>query len=86
MKDFKDIDDKINESNLEKIISQKRIFNIVTGALKAGNEELLRLYVSGEGRTGKSFFIYAIRAWVKNELQEMRVAVSAPTVIAAYNI
>ena len=42
--------------------------------------------MSGEGGTGKSYLIHAIRAWVKKELKGMRVAVSAPTGIAAYNV
>ena len=39
--------------------------------------------MSGESESGKSFLFHAIRAWIKEELTNMRVAVCAPT---AYNV
>ena len=54
MKDFKDIDDNLQKPDIDEILKnlnqdQKRILDIVTSASKAGNKDLLRLYMSGEG-------------------------------------
>ncbi|XP_066589552.1 uncharacterized protein [Prorops nasuta] len=63
---------------------QKRVFDKVTEALTSKNN-ILRLYVSGEGGTGKSFLIKTIRCWTKQVLGK-DTAVTAPTGIAAFNI
>lgn len=91
MKNFKDIEDNVKTDDLEEILSKlnqdkKRVFDTVTNVLKTNEiNEILRLYVSGEGGTGKSFLIHAIRCWIKKKLNKS-VAVAAPTGIAAYNI
>ncbi|XP_066600982.1 ATP-dependent DNA helicase pif1-like [Prorops nasuta] len=63
---------------------QKRVFDKVTKTVSTDNE-ILRLYVSGEGGTGKSFLIKTIRCWIK-KIMKKDVIVSAPTGIAAFNI
>ncbi|XP_044582956.1 ATP-dependent DNA helicase PIF1-like [Cotesia glomerata] len=45
---------------------------------------LPKLYVSGEGGTGKSFLINVIKRWIREELNRETV-VTAPTGIAAFN-
>jgi len=44
----------------------------------------LRLYVSGESGTGKSYLIKTIKYWIKQNLKK-NTAVAAPTGIAAFN-
>jgi len=46
---------------------------------------LLRLYVSGEESTGKSFLIKTIKCWIKLNLYK-DTAVTAPISIATFNI
>ncbi|XP_066585898.1 uncharacterized protein [Prorops nasuta] len=90
MKDFQDVENKQNESiNITQMVSelnadQKRVFDKVTEALTSKNN-ILRLYVSGEGGTGKSFLIKTIRCWTKQVLGK-DTAVTVPTGIAAFNI
>lgn len=60
MKDFKDIGNKFDEVNVDEMVmqlntDQKRIFDTITSGISGENTEVLRLYVSGEGGTGKSF-------------------------------
>ncbi|XP_043275424.1 ATP-dependent DNA helicase PIF7-like [Venturia canescens] len=90
MKDF--INLGANEAHKEKNVSdmilelnadQKRIFDSVTNAINSG--EILRLYVSGEGGTGKSFLIKTITCWLR-QVKNKDSAVTAPTGIAAFNI
>jgi len=48
---------------------------------------MLRLYVSGEGGTGKSFLIKTIKCWIKQNLNKNKdTAVAALTGIATFNI
>ncbi|XP_025266373.1 uncharacterized protein LOC105249112, partial [Camponotus floridanus] len=63
---------------------QKRVFDRVCQVLQNKNQ-ILRLYVSGEGGTGKSFLIETIKHWITINL-EKTTAISASTVIAAFNI
>ncbi|XP_015125103.1 uncharacterized protein LOC107046894 [Diachasma alloeum] len=90
MKEFHDIDEKVTKSvDLDAMISQmnvdqKRIFEKVKHILTF-KEEILRLYISGEGGTGKSFLIEVIQTWIAKELNGQS-AVTAPTGIAAYNV
>ncbi|XP_066600007.1 uncharacterized protein [Prorops nasuta] len=89
MKEFHDVANKCEDLDLTKMISelnsdQKRVFDKVTKTL-LDNNEILRLYVSGEGGTGKSFLIKTIRCWVKQTLRKDAI-VSAPTGIAAFNV
>ena len=72
--DLKEMDSNVEHVELGSIISklkndQQRVFNHITRALRQG--ESLRMYVSGEGGTGKSFLIYALRIWVKQELNKV---------------
>ena len=92
MDEFKQIDEQLPDKDVadyesQMNVDQKRIFDRVTKALRGdpSNASILRLYVSGEGGTGKSFIISAIRCWVKQVLAK-RVAVTAPTGIAAFSI
>lgn len=90
MQDFKDVGDKIDEkvdvsqmiANLN--VDQKRVFHKVIDTISSDNA-ILRLYVSGEGGTGKSFLIKTIKCWIKQHLNK-DTAVAAPTGIAAFNI
>jgi len=66
-------------------IDQKRIFDRITAGISDENNEVLRLYVSGEGGTGKSFLIKTIRFWIKKYIGK-DIAVTALTGIAAFNI
>ncbi|XP_066599997.1 uncharacterized protein [Prorops nasuta] len=89
MKDFQDVQNKYEDLDVSQMISelnsdQERFFNKVTTTLST-DHEILRLYVSGEGGTGKSFLIKAIRCWIK-KIMKKDVIVSAPTGIAAFNI
>lgn len=65
MQDFKDFDEKIDtEINICEMIKnlnmdQKRVCDTVISTVQS--ESRLRLYVSGEGGTGKSFLIKIIR-------------------------
>ncbi|EZA51322.1 DNA repair and recombination protein pif1, mitochondrial [Ooceraea biroi] len=63
---------------------QKRIFDSVIDTVRSDNS-ILRLYVSGEDGTGKSFLIKTIKCWIKQYLNK-DTAVAAPTGIAAFNI
>lgn len=90
MKDFKDIGNKVDEVNVDEMVTQlntnqKRIFDRITAGISDENNEVLRLYVSGEGGTGKSFLIKTIRFWIKKYIGK-DTAVTAPTGIAAFNI
>jgi len=49
------------------------------------DNSILRLYVSGEGGTEKSFLIKTIKCWIKQNLNK-NTAISTPTGIAAFNI
>ena len=89
MKDFKDAGNKFDCGDLAEMISelnndQKQIFDKVTKS-STSNDNILRLYVSGEGGTGKSFLIKTIRQWIKQTIGK-DTAVTAPTGIAAFNI
>ncbi|XP_066599998.1 uncharacterized protein [Prorops nasuta] len=89
MKDFQDVQNKYEDLDVLQMISelnsdQKRVFDKVTETVSTDNE-ILRLYVSGEGGTGKSFLIKTIRCWIKKTMKK-DVIVSAPTGIAAFNI
>ena len=89
MKDFKDAANKFDCGDLQEMISeldhdQKRIFDTVTKSLTS-NDDILRLYVSGEGGTGNFFLIKTIRHWIKKIIGK-DTAVTAPTEIAAFNI
>ncbi|XP_026826365.1 uncharacterized protein LOC113562157 [Ooceraea biroi] len=93
MRDFKDINEDSNkfEVNVDEMVTQlntdqKRIFDRITAAVSDDNNEVLRLYVSGEGGTGKSFLIKTIRCWIKKYIGDKDTAVTAPTGIAAFNI
>ncbi|KYN27890.1 DNA repair and recombination protein pif1, mitochondrial [Trachymyrmex cornetzi] len=63
---------------------QKRIFDRVCQVLQ-NKSQILRLYVSSEGGTGKSFLIETIKHWIRIHLGKT-IAISAPTGIAAFNI
>ncbi|XP_018403016.1 PREDICTED: ATP-dependent DNA helicase PIF1-like [Cyphomyrmex costatus] len=88
MQDFKDLGDK-QEIDLSEMISklnadQRRVFNRVTDTISS-DKEILRLYVSGEGGTGKSFLIQTIKSWIKQNLNK-DTAITAPTGMAAFNV
>jgi len=63
---------------------QRRVFDKVTNTVMS-DKSILRLYVSGEGGTGKSFLIKTIKYWIKQNLHK-DTAIAAPTGIAAFNI
>jgi len=48
------------------------------------SDKTLRLYISGEGGTGKSFLIKTIKCWIKQNLDKDTAI--APTGIAAFHI
>lgn len=96
MDDFEAMVQHDSEEDLESMISklnsdQKRVFDHVTQALKEQVEnpceshDLLRLFVTGEGGTGKSFLIAVIKKYTHEALGKY-TAVSAPTGVAARNI
>ncbi|XP_036140876.1 uncharacterized protein LOC118644972 [Monomorium pharaonis] len=89
MQDFRDFGDKIEKIDVSEMIAklnldQKRVFDRVINTVKSDNS-ILRLYVSGEGGTGKSFLIKTIKCWIKQNLNK-DTALAAPTGIAAFNI
>lgn len=63
---------------------QKRVFDTTTAAISS-NDKILRLYVSGEGGTGKSHLLDALVCWIKQHAGK-DTAVTAPTGIAAFNV
>jgi len=63
---------------------QRKIFNKVTNTLML-DKLLLRLYISEERGTGKSFLIKTIKCWIKQNLKK-DTAIATPTGIAAFNI
>ena len=96
MKDFEDVAKKVqnvdvNQMILQLNIDQRRIFDNVTSALTTGlipgsnNQKVHRLYVSGEGGTGKRRLIQTIRSYLKQVLS-LDTAVTAPIGIAAFSI
>lgn len=90
MQDFKDLGEmNIQEIDVSEMIAklnmdQKRVFDRVITTVGSDNS-ILRLYVSGEGGTGKSYLIKTIKCWIKQNLGK-NTAVAAPTGIAAFNI
>ena len=90
MQDFRDLGNKIDEKiDISEMIAklntdQRRVFDRVIDTV-CSNNTVLRLYVSGEGGTGKSFLIKTIKCWIRQNLNK-DTAVSAPTGIAAFNI
>ena len=89
MQDFKDLGGHEEEIDISEMISklnadQKRVFDRVINTV-SDKKSLLRLYVSGEGGTGKSFLIKTIKCWIKQNLNK-DTAIAAPTGIAAFNI
>ncbi|XP_011883981.1 PREDICTED: ATP-dependent DNA helicase PIF1-like isoform X2 [Vollenhovia emeryi] len=91
MQDFKDLGDKlVQEIDVSEMISklnadQRRVFDRVIDTVLLEDKSLLRLYVSVEGGTGKSFLIRTIKCWIKQNLNK-DTAVAAPTGIATFNI
>jgi len=73
---------KLNEDQL-------RVFNKVKSTIDKQNSgtpsEILRLFISGCGGTGKSYLIKTIKAWVQSTTGK-DVAVSVPTGISAFGI
>ncbi|KYM94176.1 ATP-dependent DNA helicase PIF1 [Cyphomyrmex costatus] len=63
---------------------QRRGFNRVTDTISS-DKKILRLYVSGEGGTGKSSLIQIIKCWIKQNLNK-DTAITAPTGMAACNV
>jgi len=90
MQDFRDLGDKVDEKidvfeMIDKLNEdQKRVFDKVVDTVRT-DKSILRLYVSGEGGTGKSFLIKTIKCWIKQNLKK-DIAIGAPTGIAAFNI
>jgi len=90
MQNFKELGDKnIQDIDISEMIAklnmdQKRVFDRVITTVRSENS-ILRLYVSGEGGTGKSYLIKTIKCWIKQNLKK-DTAVAAPTGIAAFNI
>ncbi|XP_044013954.1 uncharacterized protein LOC122856332 [Aphidius gifuensis] len=92
MKDFKDIGnaDAEEEVDLDELISelnadQLRVFQKVTDVFTDDKDEPLKIYISGEGGTGKSFLIYVIKTWIRKTLNR-QIAIAAPTGLAAFGI
>jgi len=89
IQDFKEFGDKnIQDIDISEMIAklnmdQKRVFDKVITSVRSENS-ILRLYVSGEGGTGKSYLIKTIKCWIKQNLKK-DTAVAAPTGIAAFN-
>jgi len=89
MQNFKDLDNKCEEIDISKIISklnidQRRVFDKVTNTVMS-HKSILRLYVNGEGNTGKIFSIKTIKCWIKQNPNK-DTATAASTGIAAFNV
>jgi len=90
MQDFRDLGKKIDEKiDVSEMIAklnmnQRRVFDRVIDTVSSDNS-ILRLYVNGEGGTGKSFLIKTIKCSIKQNLNK-DTAIRAPTGIAAFNI
>ena len=97
MNDFEDLMVRVDPATIDDMIEklnsdQTRIFDKVKTIIKSqqtvgssGDAEILILFVSGCGGTGKSYLIKTIRAWVQ-AMSGKDVAVAAPTGIASSNI
>jgi len=97
MADFENVASIESDISIEDMIKslnpdQTRIFNTVKDAVLSQMSpttedptEVLRMFVSGSGGTGKSFLIKTIKAYVQSTTSK-DVAVAAPTGIAAFNI
>lgn len=89
-KELKDVAEKIDDQfSLNDMINkmnsdQLRVFNTVKNVVQQDCDKM-RLYVSGEGGTGKSFLISVIKRWIKDCMKQ-ETMVTAPTGIAAFNI
>ncbi|KAG5320456.1 PIF5 helicase, partial [Pseudoatta argentina] len=88
MKDLADFDKIDAPINLSQIMSrlnedQKRVDRVCQ--ILQNKNQILRLYVSGEGSTGKNFLIETIKHWIRIRLKKA-IAISAPTDIVAFNI
>jgi len=63
MQDFKDLGNKCEKVDMSMIsklnANQRKVFDKVTNTVMSG--KILRLYISGEGGTGKSFLIKTIK-------------------------
>lgn len=89
MDDFNNMNNDRDENNLDELISklnkdQKSVFDMVTETM-SNESEILRCFISGTGGTGKSFIIKILKVWVQKHLNK-KVAVAAPTGIAAFNV
>jgi len=74
MQDFKDLGNKCEKIDMFEMISklnadQRRVFDKVINTA-ISDKSILRLYVIGEGGTGKSFLIKTIKCWIKQHLHK----------------
>ena len=87
MQDFRDLGNKMEEKiDVSEMIAklnadQKGVFHRVIDTVRSDNS-ILRMFVSGEGGTGKNFLIKTIKCWIKQNLNK-DTAIAAPTGIAA---
>ena len=91
IKDFYDIGNNMPEQKLNRMIAelnadQWRVFDKVCSAIESNSEnDIMRLFGSGEVGTGKSRLIETVRTYIKQSLPKDTV-VTAPTGIAAFYI
>lgn len=89
-KELKDAAEKLQiDFTLTDMIKQMnsdhmRVFEKIKMEIQS-NGTKVRLYVSGEGGTGKNFFIKVIKSWIKEEMNQETI-VTAPTGIAAFDV
>ncbi|XP_008554360.1 uncharacterized protein LOC103576096 [Microplitis demolitor] len=89
-KELEDAADKVeNNFTFDEMIQQinsdqARVFEKIKNGVQL-NDTKVKLYVSGEGGTGKSFLIKVIKRWIKGKINQETI-VTAPTGIAAFNI
>ena len=75
----------MNDDQLHVFNKVKSAIENQTSAALGEHSEILQLFISGCGGTGKSYLIKTIKAWVQSSTGK-DVAVAAPTGIAAFNI
>ena len=86
--DLSTIDDMMKNLNEDQLRIFGNIKSIIEGHISvggSGDAEILQLFVSGCGGTGKSYLIETIRAWVQGTTAK-DVVVAPPTGIASLNI
>ncbi|KAF5343263.1 hypothetical protein D9757_015149 [Collybiopsis confluens] len=81
-----DIDEFISEINPPLNTEQERAFRIIASHSQTANADPLRMFLGGEGGTGKSHVINALRVFYERQGEGRRFRLASYTGVAAKNI